>query len=207
MEKVVVLNSGGFDSTVLLHYVKDYYPVAEIHSLHFSYGQRSSEEELKWSEYNAKKLGAKIKNITLPKFDWTKSTFYDEIYDYEGQYLEWRNLIFIAYAFSYAEAIGANKVFCAFFKSGSYKDISRAFIHGISAVGNNIEVIAPFSDMELEFKDYLIPFAVAYNIEPGTFHSCDISNIPCGKCIDCVALEPIIKELKINAAQKINIDF
>ncbi len=66
-----------------------------------------------------------------------------------------------------------------------------------------MEVIAPFSDMEIDFKDYLTPFALDYNIEPNTFHSCDVSNILCGKCIDCEALKPIIKELELNVTHKI----
>lgn len=203
MEKVIVLNSGGFDSTVLIHYVKDYYPSAEIHSLHFSYGQRSSDEELKWSEYNAEKVGAVIKNITLPPFDWTKSNFYNDGYDYESQYLEWRNLVFLSYALSYAESIGADKIFCAFLKSRGYNDTSEKFLHEINLIGNNIKVIAPFSNIET--KEDLIPMAFAFKISPFTFHSCDISNSTegCGICNDCQSLKVINQELKLDTPIKI----
>lgn len=203
MEKIVVLNSGGFDSTVLLHYVRDNYSDAEIYSLHFSYGQRSVKEELKWSEYNAKKIGAQIKNIDLPKFDWTKSNFYNEGYEYETQYLEWRNLIFLSYALSYARAVGANKIFCAFLKSRGYKDTSENFIHKMNLIDEEIEIIAPFSN--IEYKEDLIPTAFSYGIKPNTFNSCDVitSGKPCGECSDCKALEYINKELTLDTPIKI----
>ena len=41
---VVVLNSGGFDSTVLLHYVKEVEEDSLVYSLFFEYGQRSMEQ-------------------------------------------------------------------------------------------------------------------------------------------------------------------
>ena len=43
MEKIVVLNSGGFDSTVLLVDTVTKNPDCEIHSLYFSYGQLNDE--------------------------------------------------------------------------------------------------------------------------------------------------------------------
>lgn len=203
MEKIVVLNSGGFDSTVLLHFVRDNYPDAEIYSLHFSYGQRSEKEELKWSEYNAEKVGAKIKNINLPMFSWTTSNFYNVGYEYETQYLEWRNLIFLSYALSYASSIGATKIFCAFLKSYGYKDTSKDFIHTMNLIDKDIEIIAPFFDVES--KEDLTAMAFSYGIKPNTFNSCDVlyQGEPCGKCPDCKALEYINEELTLNAPIKI----
>lgn len=203
MEKIVVLNSGGFDSTVLIHYVREQYPDAEIHSLHFSYGQRSCESELRWSNYHAKQVSAKIKEIELPKFDWTKSNFYEDGFEYKSQYLEWRNLIFLSYALSYAKAEGANSIYCAFLISIGYEDTAEKFLHEINLIGNGIKVIAPFSN--IEYKEDLIPLAFSLGILPYTFHSCDVSNDirGCRNCGDCQALEVINQELTLDTPIKI----
>ena len=56
--KIVTLNSGGFDSVVLAHYLRAQYPEAEIHCLFFDYGQRSKNLEHYWSVYHAAKIKA-----------------------------------------------------------------------------------------------------------------------------------------------------
>ena len=45
MEKIVALNSGGFDSICMLHLLRDNYPSHEIKTLFFDYGQTMVEEE------------------------------------------------------------------------------------------------------------------------------------------------------------------
>ena len=55
---VVVLNSGGFDSTVLLHYVKEVEEDSLVYSLFFEYGQRSMEQERRCARKNSVDLDA-----------------------------------------------------------------------------------------------------------------------------------------------------
>ena len=118
MRKIVVLNSGGFDSIVLLHEVCDSYKNATIHSLHFNYGEINSEEQDKCVDNVCKKLGVEDVRIQIPKLSWTKNKFYDnDKLEYESQYLEYRNLIFLSYAVSYAQSIGADKIYLAILKS------------------------------------------------------------------------------------------
>ena len=110
MEKIVVLNSGGFDSTVLLAFFHKEYK-AEIHSLYFSYGQTNDSIAAECARLNAEKYCKTHKVIALPKIDWTNSEFYSKDYEsLESKYLEARNLIFASYAVSYAESIGANSI-------------------------------------------------------------------------------------------------
>ena len=45
MEKIVALNSGGFDSIVMLHRLRDKYPTTPIYTLFFNYGQFTVTEE------------------------------------------------------------------------------------------------------------------------------------------------------------------
>ena len=102
MSKIVVLNSGGFDSIVLVNYVCNIFPYSEVHSLHFNYGENNLEQQNRCVDKVCDKLGIVNKKIELPKFDWTTSEFYENgEYHYDKQYLEYRNLIFLSYAISY----------------------------------------------------------------------------------------------------------
>ena len=69
MEKIVVLNSGGFDSTVLLTSVCEN-KENEVHSLYFSYGQLNDNLGAEIAKENAEKLGAIHHSISLPKFNF-----------------------------------------------------------------------------------------------------------------------------------------
>ena len=54
MKKVVVLNSGGFDSTLLIKFLKHDYK-AELHSVYFSYGQFNDIPAAECAKMNAEK--------------------------------------------------------------------------------------------------------------------------------------------------------
>lgn len=206
-EKVVVLNSGGFDSIVLMHYVYDIRRDAEIHSLHFNYGSLNEEHQRRCVDKVCKKLGAINKVIDLPKFDWTQGNFYKNGYDYKTQYVEYRNLVFIAYALSYAESIGAKEIFLAFINSEvSYPDTNGTFMDGInhfSILNSGISVITPFFDVN---KDILFYFAYPYGIKQGDFFSCDVpvQGKHCGECPDCRSLKPYFEILNKNSFNPLN---
>ena len=199
-EKIVVLNSGGFDSIVLIHEVRYSYPEAEIHSVHFNYGERNKEQQDKCVDKVCKKLGLVNCFFTLPKFEWTKSKFYEEEYDISSQYLEYRNLIFISYAVSYAQSIGAKKIFIATYADG-YEDNSPKFIRGINKAieSSGIQILAPFSKIKKASKESLVWCLNEYKIEDDEYFSCDKpkeDGTPCGECDDCLALKRVrrIKE-------------
>ena len=75
-EKIVVLNSGGFDSVCLCHWVRDNYPDAELHSLHFEYGNRNRIMETHCAKKVCRKLEMISHNVKIPKITWTRSTLY-----------------------------------------------------------------------------------------------------------------------------------
>jgi len=119
MKKAIVLLSGGMDSAVALFIAKrsGYNPSC----LTFDYGQRHKKEIL-----FAGKLAkaAKSRHITLKiSLPWKKSALLDknikvpENRNISGKenipatYVPARNTIFLSFALSYAEAIGANAVF------------------------------------------------------------------------------------------------
>jgi 7-cyano-7-deazaguanine synthase len=154
MKKVIVLNSGGFDSVVLMHLVHDMLgEECEIHSLHFSYRQNNFAQELVSSVEVAEKMNCVIHNVRLPMISWTKSNFFNPDFENsESQYLEYRNLIFLSYAMSLAESIGAEAIYLAILKSHhGYTDTSLAFIDHVNKMAkelSNIEILTPFIEMD-----------------------------------------------------------
>lgn len=203
MKKIVVLNSGGFDSIVLVHHLNYTQSDSDIHSLHFSYGELNHTQQIKCVSKVCEKFGLHNVILNLPKFEWTNSKFYEEDYSYETQYLEYRNLIFLSYAASYAESIGAEEIYLATCK-GAYNDVNDDFFNGLNEAlkSSGISIIRPFC--EVEYKDDLIPLALEYGVTNDDYFSCDVpkDGKPCGKCDDCMAISCIAPVLEANTPDK-----
>lgn len=198
---VVVLNSGGFDSTVLLHYVKEVEEDSLVYSLFFEYGQRSMEQERRCARKNSVDLDAQYIGVSLPKIYWTGSDFYNEgEFKVDKQYLEMRNLIFLSYALSFAESVGAEKVYLAVLKSHhGYPDTSPRFISAMNEVSKiiGVSIEAPFIESD---KYNLVGLAYKYGITENDFHSCDkptVDGKPCGVCDDCAVVKEIMSQLEL----------
>ena len=206
VDKVVVLNSGGFDSVVLAHEVSFLNPDALIYDLFFNYGQLNYESEKRCSNKCASKLNHKWKEIILPPFSWSDSVLSGG--SNESQYIPLRNLVFISYALSFAQSIGANKVYCAFIdpQGAYYDDTSPIFLEKINVLSDTfgIKVEAPFIQYT---KDGLLKSLVrAYGITKDDVHSCNFGNEPCGECTDCKAINSIFADVDYHLADDILID-
>lgn len=197
-EKIVVLNSGGFDSVVLMNVIRNTYPDTEIHSLHFRYGARNEEQQLRCVEKVCKKVGAVSTVIDLPKFTWTSNNFYKEDNVYETQYLEYRNLVFLSYAISYAESVGAKEIQIGVYDSANaenYPDNTRAFYRGLNSAirKSGIKIVTPFrSPYKVKYKTDLVGLIDLFGITLDDFFSCDTpkeNGNPCGECFDCLTLK------------------
>lgn len=197
MSKIVVLNSGGFDSIVLMNYLHTIVGEEEIYSLHFRYGALNEKQQLECVNKVCEKVGAINKVIDLPKFSWTKNDFYGcDTYEYQSQYLEYRNLIFLSYAISYAESIGADTVYVAFLNSQGYSDTKINLLDGLNSFtleNSNIFVSSPFITLD---KGNLIHFAKYLGVEETDFFTCDVplNGKPCGKCSDCLYLKELYEQ-------------
>lgn len=212
MGKIVALNSGGFDSICLLHYLTIMEEEKDVHSLHFRYGELNDRPQMDCVIRACQKLGVTHKVITLPKFDWTQSKFYDDKAKWEvaTQFLEWRNLVFLSYAVSYAQSIGADRIYMAILSSQGYSDTSKQFIEGLNSflVPQGITICTPFD--WVKDKTDLIPIATQCGIMPGEYFSCDKPHKNyfkhkwerCGECLDCLALDSVDKVLKVDAPFK-----
>lgn len=199
IKKLVLLNSGGFDSTVLASRVRDLYDTAEIINLFFNYGQPNLAEERRCSMKTAEDLDFEFREVEIPKFNWTSHKFYDRTVETAEQYVEYRNLVFLSYATSIAEAEGAERIFMAlFYLPEAFKDCSLDFIENYNYLiaPSGIKVITPFAYLA---KEDLHKMAVRYGIYPDNkvFFSCNSpikseltdECYPCGKCEDCIALK------------------
>ena len=166
-KKIVVLNSGGFDSVVLMNVIRNTYPDTEIHSLHFRYGARNEEQQSRCAEKVCEKVGAVSTVIDLPKFTWTTNNFYKEDNVYETQYLEYRNLVFLSYAISYAESVGAKEIYLATYQPNEvgYNDNNDIFYKGLNSFttkNSGIELKTPFWDIRDKFD--LLSLAISNEI-------------------------------------------
>lgn len=207
--KVIILNSGGYDSVCLAHKVRyELEPEAEVHSLFFFYGQVCEGREQECARRVSQKLGFTHEEYRI-NFDWGDNALTGAVSN-ESVYVPMRNLIFLSYALSYAERVGADAIYCAFvYEYGEYyKDTSPQFVEKINKIAESIgvEVKAPFIYTTKE--DALLACARKYGISRGDFHSCNHSNEKggCGKCTDCRVLNKVFDEIESKLPEDILIN-
>jgi 7-cyano-7-deazaguanine synthase len=200
--KAVVLLSGGIDSSTTLYYAlnKGYRPQALI----FDYGQRHRKEI-----NSAKKVAelARVGYLVLKlSFPWGGSALLDkDVSIPRGRekrktipptYVPARNIIFLSYALSYAEAISAREIFIganAIDYSG-YPDCRPEFINAFQKMANlgtktgvegkGIKISAPLIKMR---KSEIIKMGVKLGVPYEYTWSCYRGGkIPCGRCDSCI---------------------
>ena len=211
--KAVVLLSGGIDSAATLYYAKakGYKCVC----LSFDYGQRHR-KEIRSARAIAAKSGSgwTLLKISLP---WKGSALLDKSSclpaarikrrDIPPTYVPGRNIIFLSYALSLAEAgnadavfIGANQV-----DYSGYPDCRGEFLKAFSfcarkgtkrgAEGRAIEIKAPFLD---HTKEEIIRAAIKYKVPLKYTWSCyKGAKRPCGACDSCLIRRTAFKNIKI----------
>lgn len=194
--KAIILLSGGLDSTTTLYYAKD--KGYQCHALIFDYGQRHK-RELKSAVAVARSAHVSyyIIKISLP---WKGSSLLDKkmkvpvrksLKGIPSTYVPARNTIFLSFALSCAEAIGANAIFIganAVDYSG-YPDCRPAFYEAFQRVIKQgtkirkIKVLTPLIDMT---KAQIIALALKLKAPLNFTWSCyEGGKRPCGVCDSC----------------------
>lgn len=205
MKKAVVLLSGGVDSSTVLYIAKkrgyDCFPLV------FDYGQRHK-RELCSAERIARSAGFKPRTLRI-SLPWKGSALLDEKKnlpasrtverigrDIPATYVPARNTIFLSYALSYAEAIGARKIFIganAVDFSG-YPDCRRPFLTAFEEVikrgtkagveGKKITIDAP---LLFKTKSQIIEEGARLDVPYKYTWSCyGGKRTPCGVCDSCM---------------------
>lgn len=198
MKKGVILLSGGIDSVTTLYFAmqKGY----EFTALIFDYNQRHRKE------IECAKRIAKVNKIKyyIEKIDlsWVKSSLVDKKTEVPlnrnlnkkeipSTYVAGRNIIFLSYAFSLAESIGADKIFIgAHIQDYSgYPDCRPEFLYNFQQAVNlgidkvSIKIIAPLIDKS---KKDIIKIGEKLKVPFHLTWSCyQVGKYPCLKCDSC----------------------
>jgi len=210
-QQAIILASGGLDSFVVAHYVKNL--GKEIKLLFFDYNQKSFNEEKFCVQKLAKQLKAELKiiditwlgKISTSLINKNKKTGKDEIINW---YVPCRNTIFISSALAYAESDFLSKKIKSNIYSGikyegelCFKDTTPKFLKKINELTKvcvqkgNYKIIAPFINKD---KENIIELANNLKINLQDTYSCYIGKgfkklnnkkipIHCGKCAGCLA--------------------
>jgi 7-cyano-7-deazaguanine synthase len=216
-KKAVVLLSGGLDSTTVLYYaVKQGYKCA---CLLFDYGQRHR-KELKSAIRIAGKNRCeyRVVKISLP---WSSSSLTDKarkipnnkkisIVNYQTPknealpttYVPGRNTIFLSFALSYAETLGAETIFIganAVDYSG-YPDCRPDYYiewnRLLKSLGTKITIKAPLIRLD---KAAIVRFGYKLGVPFGLTWSCyKGGRKPCGVCDSCRFREKGFEESGVN---------
>lgn len=221
--KAVILLSGGLDSCVTLYFAKS--KGFDCHCLSFDYGQRHNREiesakriakiadcrlqilkiGLPWE--GSALLEKKVKLPTCPERNRgvTKFQSPDKI---PSTYVPARNIIFLSFALSYAEAIGAEKIFIganAIDYSG-YPDCRPEFYKAFSIAakkgtksgveGKQIKIETPLIN---KTKAQIVRLGRSLGVPFGLTWSCyKGGRKPCGVCDSCRLREKGFREAGLN---------
>lgn len=207
MDKVVVLSSGGLDSTVALALAVSHYGPENVISLSITYGQkhiREIESARKVAEHYAVEH---IEKDLTDVFEFSKCTLLnhtdksisEETYaeqlkkaDIVDTYVPFRNGLFLSCATAIALSLDASIIVYgahADDAAGSaYPDCSKAFVNNMDAAiqegtGGKVRLIAPFvkltkADIVKMGNKLHVPFELTWSCYNG-------GEKPCGKCATC----------------------
>ncbi|MDK1030441.1 MAG: 7-cyano-7-deazaguanine synthase QueC [Planctomycetia bacterium] len=199
--KAVVLVSGGMDSAVAAAVA-----AAECDGLaflHLNYGQRTEEKELECFERLGQHFGATKKLVVNADFlkqlggsSLTDETIHIPENDKDGQipstYVPFRNTHLIALAVSWAEVIGARRIYIGVVGQDrpGYPDCRVEYIDAMNKViavgsraGANLRIVAPLVGMD---KTEVVKLGNKLAVPFGLTWSCyQAGDVPCGKCTSC----------------------
>lgn len=188
-ERILILASGGLDSTVLIHM---YYSLGyDVHLMYIDHLNKNSEEELNTLHRTMNRLGIPWENLHKHNVDlsWSKSgTLLGN--NSKNYYVEMRNLVFVSMAISLAEAIKAPYIGIGLIYSPDcpFADSTTDFLYKIDALAQSTigaTVVAPLINADkfqvrlLADKFGVIDYFTCFEpLEDGE---------PCGKCPACLA--------------------
>jgi len=203
----VVLLSGGIDSVTLLHAVCRETRPAPVYALSVIYGQKHA-RELEAASFQARSAGARDHRVAdlsaYSELARSASSLTDparpvrplasvppEQRDQPPTYVPNRNMILLALAAAWAEALGVRDVFYGAQRQDNYGywDCTGDFVAAMNAAlalnrRNAVRVRAPFAGMS---KAEVVKKGLALGVDYSHTWSCYRGGAaPCGECPSCV---------------------
>jgi 7-cyano-7-deazaguanine synthase len=197
MKKVLILASGGLDSSVLiaLYSALKY----EVHTVYFNYGNKNVNMENTKLLALLKKYdvhGANAHFVPL-SITWSNGGCIDQ--SNSNAYVEMRNLIFLSNAISIAEAYEIQEIAYGAIKiPDPYPDASEDFVERLDQLAmstTGAHVVAPLINMT---KQEVFDLALKLGIDLEETYSCNYpltNGEPCGKCGDCIDISRLKNNL------------
>jgi 7-cyano-7-deazaguanine synthase len=203
MSEVVLLSSGGLDSTTVAYWLRERGEI--IAPVFFDYGQHCAEKEWRTllevlptngvtqpSRINISDVlsGSSSRLICEPNL-WVETVTPDDLY------IPYRTLFFFAAAAAIAQTRGVTDVYSGFINSNHAKelDCSAAFLNSLGALSERVGPVrfnVPFRE---KTKTEVVEIAKRLMVPIGRTFSCQVfSDVPCGACPNCVdRLEALIE--------------
>lgn len=213
--KAIVLISGGMDSLVSTAIAKrDGYSLA---ALHLNYGQRTERKELECFERITTHYGITEKlvvdvthlsrmggsSLTDKTIEVSKADIHSK--EIPTSYVPFRNANILSIAVSWAEVIGAQRIFIGAVEedSSGYPDCRKEFYAAFNQMiklgtkpTSDIQVITPVIDMK---KSAIVKLGLEMNAPFELSWSCYRENdLACGECDSCA--------LRLRAFQEVGIE-
>lgn len=204
MKKAVVLLSGGLDSTTALYLAKK--EGFEVYAISFDYGQKH-DKELECAKIIAEEAGVADYIVVKTNMNtWGASALTDSSIGVpEGNidskeipvtYVPARNMIFLSFAASYAEVVGAQDIFIGVSEVdySGYVDCRQEFLDSMEKTinlgtvcgaeqGKKIKIRAPFINMT---KAEEVKLGMELGVDYGKTWSCyNGGEEACGTCDSC----------------------
>ena len=225
-ENVLVVLSGGLDSSVATMMLVDQYGKDKVHALTFDYNQKQKIEclaaatfcrtlEIEHTILDLKVLGdiARPMSANISDTDVDMPNIKEVLGDPQPvTYVPFRNMILLSLALSHAEVQKCSKVYTGLqvHDEYGYWDTTQKFVDSMNTVAtqnrqNRIEIIAPFSQLskadEIEIAIELGQFDLLRHTmtcyEP-------IGVLSCGKCPSCA--ERIMNFMKVGRKDPVPYD-
>ena len=205
-DKLIILYSGGLDSTTALYKYAENIELA----LTFNYGSKHNAQEIKFAKKNRKKLNIKHKiiNLDFNKLGFTSNLLKKGDLIPDGHYedismkktgISFRNGILLSIAAGIAESIGYDKILISnhYGDHTIYPDCRENFIKNMNAAiktgtYKKVEILAPFTNIT---KRDIALIGKKINIDYSLTYSCYKGNeIHCGTCGTCIERKEALQE-------------
>jgi len=194
MNSVLVLTSGGLDSTTVAYEL--HYQGVAAHPVFFDYGQHCAEME--W---------ARVNDVLPPEMQRPERLVFSDIFRGSSSrlieeadlwqqavvdddlYLPYRTLLFFSIAAARAQTLGILEVYTGFINSNHAKEIdcTASFLNGLDGLVKNVGPVRFVSPFRQSSKVDVVRRAVELGVPIGKTYSCQAaSKFPCGACPNCV---------------------